>query len=243
MRLILAALALGLSGMAHAQDCQTPRKIGQLYEGVIDFAKCTNARITALERQNAELRDAVAKLQAALSEVPGELKNDAGRITRSGGEALTLATFTAKVRRREGSARLEIDQAAVEKLCQVGCALNLILVPEGLRAGDQVSASAAATCTFVYAAESGAWSQTGGCGDPTSGVDGDGKPAGDPGGDIIATVGGACILADSEPSRSVGAADAEMLNADRTKGLFLIAAPALWTGTEDRFRCELKIGR
>jgi hypothetical protein len=56
-------------------------------------------------------------------------------------------------------------------------------------------------------------------------------------------VGDACILADSEPSRSVGAADAPVLNADRSRGLFLIAVPAFWTGKEDRFRCELKVGR
>jgi hypothetical protein len=54
--------------------------------------------------------------------------------------------------------------------------------------------------------------------------------------------GGACILADSEPSRSVDP-EGEMLGGDRAKGLFLIAAPALWTGKEDRFRCELKLGR
>lgn len=243
MRTVLALLLLASGGISHAGDCQLPRQIGKDYAGVIDFAKCMNERVSALERQNAELREAIAKLQSALSQVPGELQNDGGRITRSGGEALTVATFTTKVRRREGSARLEIDQAVVEKLCERGCALNLVLVPEGLRADDPVEASTAGTCTFVYSTENGAWSQTGGCGDPTSGVDGDGKPAGDPGGDVIATVGGACILADSEPSRSVGAADAQMLNADRARGLFLIAAPNLWTGTEDRFHCELKIGR
>jgi hypothetical protein len=241
MRWILVAFVL-LAGPAQAKDCEPPKKEGREITGLIGFSKCMIDKVADLERENAELRTELEKIQASLSKFPGELRSENGRVTRTGGENLVQASFTTSARRREAPASLGIDQKALEALCVIGCTVNLVLTAEGLRKEDPGPVSAVATCNFRYTAKSGAWTQGGGCGEPVSGVDGNGKPPGKSGGEVIAVSGGACMLADSEPSRSVDD-EGELLGGDRAKGLFLIAAPALWTGKEDRFRCELKLGR
>ncbi|MCX7286553.1 MAG: hypothetical protein NTW20_03060 [Rhodobacterales bacterium] len=241
MRWIFVVLALA-SGAASAKDCEPPKRVNEELSGVIKFSECMIDKVAGLERENAELRKELDKIQTALTKFPGEMRNEDGRVTRSGGENLMQATFITGARRGAGPAALAIDQKALEAICAVGCTVNLVLAAEALRKEDPGSVNTAATCSLRYTAKSGTWSQGGGCGDPVSGVDGDGKPPGKSGGEVIATVGDACVLADSEPGRSVDAAG-QLLGADRAKGIYLIAAPALWTGTEARFRCEMKISR
>jgi hypothetical protein len=241
MRWIVIVFAL-LSSSAGARDCEPPKRVNEELNGVIKFSECMIDKVASLERENAELRKELEKIRSALTKFPGDLRNEDGRVTRTGGENLVQATFITGARRGAGPAALDVDQKAVEALCAVGCTVNLVLAAEGLRKEDPGSVNAAATCSLRYTAKSGAWSQGGGCGDPVSGVDGNGKPPGRSGGEIIAMAGDACMLADSEPGRSVDA-DGQLLGADRAKGLVLIASPALWTGTEARFRCEMKISR
>lgn len=241
MRLLSVLLVL-LATTAHARECEAPKQEGGEVRGLRAYVDCMNKAVATLERDNADLKKELEKIQASLSKFPGEFRNEDGRVTRSGGDSLVHATFSTGARRREAAAALGIDQKALEALCAVGCTINLMLSAEGLRKSDPPPVFADATCTLRYTAKSGAWSQGGGCGDAVSGVDGDGKPPGGSGGEIIGSAGEACILADSEPARGVSP-DGQLLNADRAKGLYLIAAPALWTGTETRFRCELKLSR
>jgi hypothetical protein len=241
MRWMVVAFALA-AGAADAKDCVTPRTDGLRLDGLKAFSECVNARMAALEKENAGLREELEKVRKSLTRLPGEFLNESGRVTRSGGESLVQATFLTTARRREGPAALPIDQKVLETLCGSGCNMNLVMEGEALRKGDPGSVSAVATCRLRYSARNGAWSSGGGCGDAVSGVDGDGKPPGKSGGEVIATAGDACILADSEPSRSIGAQD-QFLDGDRAKGLYLIAAPAFFLGTEAKFRCELKITR
>lgn len=241
MRLLSALLVL-LATASHARDCEAPKQeVGEV-RGLRAYVDCMNKAVATLERDNADLKRELEKIRASLTKFPGEFRNEDGRVTRSGGDSLVSATFSNSARRREAAAAMGIDHKALETLCAVGCTINLVLSAEGLRKSDPPPVFAGATCTLRYAANSGAWTQGGGCGDPVSGVDGDGKPPGGSGGEIIGSAGEACILADSDPGRGV-APDGLLLNADRTKGLYLIAAPALWTGTENRFRCELKLSR
>jgi hypothetical protein len=243
MRMIAVSLALALgAGAAEAKDCVLPKWDGIRMDELDAFAECVNARMAALEQENAGLRSELEKIRKSLTGLPGEFRNENGRVTRSGGESLVQATFTSAARRREGPAALPVDLKVIEALCETGCTINLVMEGEALRKGDPVSSSAVATCLLRYSGKNGAWSQGGGCGDAVSGVDGDGKPPGKSGGETIASAGAACVLADSEPNRAIGGAEG-LLDGDRSRGLFLIAVPALFQGTEARFRCEMKVTR
>jgi hypothetical protein len=239
---ILTFLFVLLAGMAHAEVCEPPREEGTGLKGVPKYAACMNKAVAELQRENAELRETVEQMRDSLADIPGELTNDNGRVTRKGGENLVQATYSNSARKGQTASGLAIDQTALEAMCEVGCSLRLALTGEALRGADPPEVFADATCTLRYTARNGAWAQGGGCGDAVSGVDGDGKPPGKAGGEVLATVGEACILADAEPGRGV-AAERQVLGADRVKGLYLIAAPALWKGEAVRFRCEMKIGR
>lgn len=241
MRWIFAAIAV-LAGSADAKDCIVPEVVDRRVTDLVSFAECVNARLAALEQENAGLRKDLAKAEAALTRLPGELFNENGRETRSGGESLVRATFTLTARRREGPASLAIDQKALERLCGGGCTVSLVMEGEALRKGEPASAAAVASCLLRYSVQTGGWSQSGGCGNPVAGVDGDGRPQGRSGGEVIASVGETCILADSEAGRELGKTDG-LLTADRSRGLYLIAVPAVFPGTEAKFRCELKLAR
>lgn len=238
----LPALILLLASAAQAKDCDIPKNDGRIVTGLADFAKCMNERVGSLEAENARLRQELETTRGSLAKFPGELTNDNGRVSRTGGENLVQARFTNSGRKGQTASGLVVDQVALEQICAAGCTLRLSLTAEALRKSDPPPVFADATCSLRYTAGSGAWAQGGGCGEAVSGVDGDGKPPGKAGGEVVASVGGACILADAEPGRGV-AAEGPVLAADRSKGLFLIAAPPLFTGTDARFRCQMTIGR
>jgi hypothetical protein len=241
MRVTSVALVM-FAGLANAKECVVPEVDDRRISGIYAYARCMNEKLEAVEKANAELRKDIERIEASLTRLPGELSNENGRVTRIGGESLTQATFALAVRRREGPASLAIDQDALETLCVGGCTMTLVLEGEALRTGDPASVAAVSTCLLRYSGQTGAWSQAGGCGEPVAGVDGDGKAQGKPGGEIIATLGETCMLADSEAGREVGQADG-LLAGDRSAGLFLIAVPASFQGTEAKFRCEMKITR
>jgi hypothetical protein len=241
MRLILIALCL-LTGAAEARTCKPPEVQGREIHGLRSFSECLVAEIADLRRQHAELQREIKELRSLLASVPGEIENRNGRVTLLGGDRVAQATYLLDARTRGDAAALDIDQQILETLCESGCLISLSLAAEGLREADPAQVAALGPCAFHYNRKSGAWALSGACGDPVSGIDGDGIPNGTSGGEAIVAVDGACLLADSEPVRSVDA-KAQTLGGDRAKGLFLIADPALWQGEESRFRCELKIAR
>lgn len=238
----LPVFVLLLASAVQAEDCDIPQNDGHVVTGLGAFAKCMNERVGKLEEENARLRQELETTRGSLDEFPGALKNDNGRVSRTGGENLVQASFSNSGRKGQTASGLAVDQAALEQICANGCTVRLALMAEALRKSDPPPVFADATCSLRYTPVSGAWAQGGGCGAAVSGVDGDGKPPGKAGGEVLASVGGACILADAEPGRGV-AAEGPVLATDRTKGLFLIAAPALFTGTDARFRCQMTIGR
>lgn len=241
MRWMLFVVAF-LAGTAEARECREPYWENKNLKGMGDFAKCVNERLAELETENAQLKDDVKDLEKTLDGLPGEMTDMNGRVTRSGGGNLTRAGFALDGRARQAAMGMDIDQKALEKLCGEGCSLTLVLTAVGLREGDAAPVFATGPCAFQYKAKSGAWTRGGDCGETMAGVDGNGSVAGDTGAEVIAEAGAACILADSEPAKGVGS-EAQPLAADRDKGLVLIANPALWKGSEQRFRCDLKIAR
>jgi hypothetical protein len=248
MRAIVFAFFL-TTGVAAAEDCRLPVFENKALSGVVDFSKCIRKQVSDLETENAKLRKELDEMQKALANFPGELVNENGRETRFGGDRLTQATYTLKVRTRESTSSVALDPKVLGELCGLGCTVFLIQTGERLGNAASTSASALGPCSFLYDAKIGTWS-LGGCGEAVSGTDGNGTPTGADGGEVIATVGASCTLADAEPARAVEQAPetevetvAQRLGNDRAKGLFLIANPALWSGEEDRFRCELRFAR
>jgi hypothetical protein len=242
MRALLILLFLA-AGAAHAEDCKLPEGKNEALKGVIDFSKCIQKRVNALETENAALREALAEMQKTLASVPGELVNVNGRETRSGGERLNQASYTVPSRSGTGAAFVAVDDKVASDLCAQGCAVSLQMTTEsGMIPAEP---GAIGPCTFRYDAKSGAWSING-CGDAVSGIDGNGKATGAGGGEQIASAGGACILADAEPLREVDTQTpegTENLGRDRGKALYLIADARLAAAGSGRFRCELKLVR
>jgi hypothetical protein len=241
MRLMLLFLLLCASA-AQARDCDPPRWENNGLTGIADFSKCVNARVADLEAENADLSDRIVALEETLAALPGEMTDVNGRVTRSGGGNLVRAGFALDGRAQQAVMAMDVDQKALEQLCGEGCSFTLVLTAIGLREGDAAPVFATGPCAFQYKAKSGAWTRSAACGEAATGVDGNGMPSGEPGGEAIAVAGDACLLADSGPRRSVDPVT-QSLSRDRDKGLMLIADPTLWTGTEQRFRCDLRIAR
>jgi hypothetical protein len=236
MRRFLLALCI-LPAPAAADECKLPYPRNKELMGVTEFADCIQKRVKVLETENAKLRKDLDDMRKSLVNFPGEVINENGRETRLGGDRIARASYSLTSRSREARTGLAIDAKLMDELCSTDCTVTLLAVGERLRDTPGKS-EALGPCTFRYNGRSGAWS-FGGCVEPISGVDGDGTPSAATGGDIIATVGEACLLADAEPSRALDQGGG-ILGRDRGKGLYLIADPSLWQGDEDRFRCELK---
>lgn len=241
MRVLLVILMLA-GGAARAEVCKAPVIENKLVKGLGDYVDCVNKRLAGLEKEKAQLQDRVEKLEKLISSLPGEMTDMNGRVTRSGGGSLVRAVFSIEARQRQAAAEKRIDQKALEQLCSEGCSVTLSLTAVGLREGDPTPIFTAGPCGFQYKAKSGAWTRGEACGPAVSGVDGDGTLADSPGGDLIAAAGQACLFSDSGPRRSVDPED-QPFSRDREKGLVLIADPALWTGSEQRFRCDLRISK
>jgi hypothetical protein len=242
MRLLLVLLVL-TAGAARAEDCKRPQyENNMLIRGLDDFVDCVNKRLAGLENEKALLQERVDSLEKLISGLPGELSDNNGRVTRSGGGTLVRAAISLDARSKQATIEKRIDQKVLEQLCGEGCTVTLSLTAVGLREGDPAPIFAVGPCSFLYKAKSGAWTLGKACGATASGVDGDGALSDAPGGDVILTAGEACLFADSGPRRSVEPED-QPLSRDRDKGLFLIADPALWAGSEQRFRCDLRIAR
>lgn len=239
---VLSVILILAAGAAQARDCKEPWFENKVLKGMGTYVQCVNERLAALEKEKAQLQDRIDKLDKVMAGLPGEMTQMNGRVTRSGGGALTRASFSLDARARQAAMETDVDQQALELLCGEGCGITLVLTAIGLRDGDPSPIFATGPCPFQYKTKSGSWTRGGTCGEEASGVDGDGSLSDTPGGEVIATAGEACLLADSGPRRSVDPAD-QALSRDREKGLVLIADPALWTGSEQRFRCDLRITR
>jgi hypothetical protein len=241
MRLMLIVFLL-LSGAAQARDCDPPRVTFDEVLGLRDFSRCLLAEIADLKREQARLLGEIGKLQKRVASVPGEFVNENGRVTLLGGDDLVRASFAVTSRARDGAIALGIDQAVLEELCAKSCTLSLTLTAVGLRQADPAPVFAVGPCVFRYNGASGVWARSDACGKATMGVDGNGRPRGRSGGEVIVAAAEACLLADSEPSRDLEA-ERQSLGRDLERGLFLIADAAYWDGDEARFRCDLKVSR
>lgn len=245
MRVFLILLFLA-TGAAHAEECKLPAGDNKELTGVVNFSKCIQKRVNALENENAALREDLAAVQKIVADLPGELLNVNGRETRTGGQTLYRATYSLPSRTGTGAAYIAVDDKVAGALCAQGCALMLQMTGDDALGSPATKASpAVGPCTFRYSATSGAWSISG-CGEVVSGVDGNGKPTGAGGGERIVSVGGACILADAEPLRQVDATVPEVgetLGRDRGKALFLIADAGQAETSAGRFKCELKLAQ
>jgi hypothetical protein len=243
MRLMPILLVL-LAGAADARECRRPDIviIGNEVRGLEAFADCLLDRVADLQRRQTRLLEEIDDLRRALVDLPGELVNENGREKRFGGSRLAHAGFSLSARSRDSATALYIDHRDLGGLCGQGCTFTLLLSVEPLREASPAPVFATGLCAFHYNARSGVWGRSGDCGEPVSGIDGDGTPTGPSGGEVIAVAGEACILADSEPGRRVDPTT-EALGRDRTKGLFLIADATRWNADGDRFRCDLSISR
>lgn len=240
--LILMFLA---TGAAQAEDCELPVGRNEALRGVIDFSDCIQTRVNELEAENTALRQNLDDLRKTLADFPGELVNINGRETRFGGERLALASYLLPSRSGEGAASLAIDDKVAGDLCALGCTLFLQATGEDARGIATVEPGAIGPCSFRYDAKSGAWSVSG-CGQTASGIDGNGNPTGEGGGEVIASAG-VCMLADAEPLRKIDddqpANTGEALSRDRGMALYLIASPARSGAATGQFRCGLKLTR
>jgi hypothetical protein len=241
MRAVFVTFFLA-AGAAQANDCKAPSWENKALKGLDAYVDCVNGKLARLETDNAKLQARVDKLDRILAELPGELTDVNGRVTRSGGGTLMRASYSLDARARQAAMSADVDPKTLEQICEDSCNLTLALTSIGLREGDPTPIFAVGPCAFQYKAKSGTWTRGGACGPEASGVDGDGSLADAPGGAIIVTAGEACVLADSGPRRSVDPED-QPLARDRDKGLVLIANPDLWSGREQRFRCDLRITR
>ena len=244
MRIALTLLLLMLAaGPGQARQCQLPL-ITRDSQVPTRFLSCLLDEIGDLKREQARLRRALDDLQGVAAELPGEFRNENGQTTQTPNRTLTEATLILSSRSISETTSLPLKQDVMETLCAEtgGCMITLFLRPEGLRETDPASTVATGPCLFDYDATNGAWVRGGACGDDgaLAGADGNGRPGGTDGGEIIASAAGACILADSDPGLSVGP-DTSLLGRDHARGLFLIAAPSLGSAGLGRFRCELKI--
>ncbi|MEO8529627.1 MAG: hypothetical protein ABI459_00240 [Deltaproteobacteria bacterium] len=186
----------------------------------------------------------MSKLERAVGNLPGEYRNEDGKISVPDNHTIGTASFVLNARQGLSASSLAIDQKVLETICGVsgGCSMSIQFEAAGLRVGETTQALAAGPCALIYNKTTGAWSRGSACGDgaDASGVDGDGTPASGGGGAILAAIGGGCLLADANIARTVGAAG-DILGPDNARGLYLIAAPTLLKSLSGRFKCQLRL--
>jgi len=208
-----------------------------------EFLTCLVAEIADLKAEQQRLKAQVEKLQQKVGELPGDFRNENGKISRPNGPIVGSASFLLSARQGVSSASLPIDQAAMEMLCakKGGCLISIFFEAEGMRLTDTSETIAVGPCALSYNSTSGAWARGTGCGDAgaANGVDGNGSPGTGGGDEIVTAAGGGCLLSDADAARSVGGA--ATFGADGSRGFYLVAAPALRESTGGRFRCELRI--
>ncbi len=244
MRLVPMIVALMLTAVpVAARECRLPLLIGDAAVPT-SFLSCLLDEISDLKRDQTRLRREVNELTEALSELPGQFRNEDGVVSADEDRKLATASFRLTSRSTSDTTSLPVDQDAMETLCAGtgGCTVTLFLRPEGLRPADPVDIVATGPCLFDYDPKNGVWVRGGACGEAgaLTGTDGNGTPGGNDGGEIVAAAGGACLLADSDPGLTVGPG-AGLFGRDHSRGLFLVAAPSLRDNGSGRFRCELKI--
>ncbi len=214
---------------------------GYIYErGLQDFVRCMNREMTALRRENARLRQRMDTLEAIAAEIPADYRNVDGKIEAVPGRAIGRASFTLNARLTGGAAALALDQHVLEALCgkSGGCLMTLGFRETGILGNTPGGAEVAGPCAFQYEVGTGAWVIGQGCGDiGKSGIDGDQRAALDAEGDVVASVAGACVLAESGTKRAIG--DESGFERDHARGLFLISLPSKQVDGIRRYQCTL----
>ena len=245
MRLFLTlTMFLLYPAVADARTCRLPSgnvsDLGEYLE-TLDTIECLLREIEDLKRGQAVLTAEIERLTRQTANVPGEYRNEDGKITVPGSRKIANASFRLTSQQGGGSASLAIDQEVWQALCAdgTGCTLSMFLEADGLRLNETADTAATGPCTLNYNKSSGAWSIGTGCNGPdvVRGTDRNAEPGSRGGGELVMSAGGACILADADASRAVGGID--ILGADGSRGFYLVAAPG--TAAEGRFRCVLTV--
>lgn len=241
LRAVVTGLFLCLPPVAALAQCDF--EVG--FHGIDDRAilqtfRCLNTEILRLKRDRARLERRLAEFERLTEEIPAEFINLDGEITEDPGRPIRRARFRLTPPSTGRAGALPIDQRVLEELCGAsgGCLLSLTFREFGLRSDRAQSSVPTGPCQFSYSGGSGAWAIAEGCGadDVRSGIDGERGALSGQQGAIIAEVGGACVLAESEMSRSSGN---DTLATDTSRGLFLLSIPSRRPGSVPRFDCAL----
>ena len=244
MRLILFLFLILTPVAATARTCDVPPRVLSntvQYLEALDTIECLLLEINDLKRGQTALAGEIERLKRQIADVPGEYRNQDGKISMPGSGKINTASFRLTSQQGGRPVSLAIDHKVLETLCATGtgCAVSLFLEGDGLRLSETAATAASGPCALNYNKGSGAWSLGAGCDGSgvVSGTDGNAEPGGSGGGEVVMSAGGACILADAEASRAVGGT--AILGADGSRGFYVVGDPG--TATDGRFRCVLTI--
>lgn len=242
--LVLILLFAFFSAPASARECPSvpANRSGEVPR---EFYLCLLAEIRDLQREQQRFRRTIAEFERALGEMPVDYRNEDGNVTVEPDRRIGKAILVLSARLTGGASSLEVDQAVLEELCSSrgGCEISIFFQAFGVRDTDLTEMVASGPCIFSYTSTTGAWARGEGC-DPEgslNGIDGDNAVAGaGQNSSVIATAGGACLLAESDARRQFVSPSNE-LQRDHSKGLFLLAIPSRQEQGTRRFRCNLEI--
>ena len=249
--LIIAFICLAVS--AHARECKldfaSSRVISPDFnDGIVlpqPFYRCLLAEIRDLKAEQARTRRIIAELERVLGGLPVDYLNEDGKVTVEPKRPIGSASFLLTSRTTGGANSLEIDQAVLEELCsrRGGCEIIILFKEISPLGSELMNSVSSGPCTFNYAAATGEWVLSDGCGARGSltGIDGDEAAAasGFPN-DAIADAANACLLSESDLGRFGATGERELVR-DHTKGMFLIAMPSRQEQGIRRFQCDLLI--
>ena len=207
---------------------------------IVRTLRCLVIELNRVRRENTDLRTRLEEVEGLLTELPAEFSNINGEVTEDPERAIGTATFLLSARSTGGANALPIDERALFEVCGAsgGCAVSLAFRQIGLFNDEPKDSILTGPCQLTYAPDTREWNLGAGCGTgPISGKDGDRLSSAADADPVIVASGGACILSESEPSRSVGTQDG--FQRDTAPGLFLVAMPSRQPDGIRRFECEL----
>lgn len=239
---VLVMFAALAPGPVTAQNCQFRVETSVMPEAQrVRILRCLVNELARVRRENAELKRRMSEIEALLVELPAEYANVDGVVSHAEGRAIGRASFLLSARSTGGASALPLDQRVLAEVCgkSGGCAVSVVFRQISLFNAEEKDRVLTGPCQFTYAPATGEWTLGAGCGvAPRSGKDGDQTVSGeDTVEPVLVRSGGACLFAESEPSRSVGREDG--FQRDHSPGLFLVAMPARQPEGIRRFECEL----
>lgn len=244
--LILCAILLTAAAEANARGCSLPSGSSRIIQKDIPqwFFICLLKEIERLKKRQIKLERIISKHERLIGELPAPYLNNNGKVTAEPGRQIGSATFILDARLTGGISSLPVEHSILEQLCTTRqCRLSLVLRVVGFRKGETIESTLVGPCNFDYNATSGDWIRGTGCsGKAMSGRDGNGAVGitSGYGAEVIIEAGEACLLADANARKVVGAGH-EFFERDHSMGLYLIAVTERRTDGVRRFKCDLKI--